>query len=681
MKFTFAAQTTYTVGTGPSSVATADVDGDGRLDLIAANAGSDTISVRLGQGDGTFGAEVTHAVGDAPSSVTVADFNHDGRMDLATADRDDGAVSVLLGLGGGAFAPRHIFLAGNAPAVALTAAPLDINGNPGLVVANGTAPGTVSLLQGFGDGSFAPPYSVSVGNAPSAVTVGNLSHDGMPDIVVPNAADNTVSVLVSFSSFGFVFLPVTLAVGGGPSAVAVADVNDDGTDDIIVTNRDDDTVSVLLNTGSFCTLFTAQPPVATGDAPSSVATADVNGDGHLDLIVANSGSDNVSVLFGNGDGTFAPQITFAVGDDPSAVAVADVNHDGNDDLIVSNHGGDTVSVLLGARTFAVTAVGTSPAAPDTLKIGDTVQFTAATEVPVSSVTPGSGGATPTLTLSNGATATYTGHDAAGLHFSYTVQAGHSEDTSDLLVTGLSLNGARLDNTDTPRTATLDPSLSVTSGTDTHLAVDTTVPDAPQAPPVPVVGTPGDDGFTAAAGSTIYIGLGGTDTLTFGFKLTEAIVSYAGNEVIIDGPGGSHTVTNGFEMFKFTDGTVNNADGNPLVDDLFYYSHNHDVWLAGADADLHFSLFGWKEGRDPNAFFSTNGYLATYTDVKAAGVNPLTHYDQHGWSEGRDPSPVFDTKGYFAAYPDVNAAHVDPLAHFLLWGAQEQRQPVNDGHFG
>jgi hypothetical protein len=106
-----------------------------------------------------------------------------------------------------------------------------------------------------------------------------------------------------------------------------------------------------------------------------------------------------------------------------------------------------------------------------------------------------------------------------------------------------------------------------------------------------------------------------------------------------------------------------------------------VWAAHADADQHYAIFGWHEGRNPNAFFDTNGYLATYADVKTAGVNPLTHYDQFGWKEGRDPSTAFDPTDYLAANPDVAAAKVDPLAHFLLFGEQEGRHAFSDGIWG
>ena len=167
--------------------------------------------------------------------------------------------------------------------------------------------------------------------------------------------------------------------------------------------------------------------------------------------------------------------------------------------------------------------------------------------------------------------------------------------------------------------------------------------------------------------------GGVDTVTFDFKLTDATVTYSGNEVIVDGPS-SHTVLTGFEKFVFTDGTVDNNDGDPLVDDLFYYSQNHDVWNAHADADAHYHSTGWHEGRDPDAFFSTAIYLSANPDVKAAGSDPLVHFDHFGWQEGRIPSLNFDPKQYLAANPDVAAAQVDPLAHFLQSGAQEGRQP-------
>jgi hypothetical protein len=198
-----------------------------------------------------------------------------------------------------------------------------------------------------------------------------------------------------------------------------------------------------------------------------------------------------------------------------------------------------------------------------------------------------------------------------------------------------------------------------------LPVTTTIPVTP--------GTTGDDEFTATGAAERFEAGTGIDTINFNFALVDATVTWSGNQVFIDGPS-THTELVGFERFVFTDGTVNNNDGNPLVDDLFYYSQNHDVWNAHVDADQHYAMTGWHEGRDPSAFFSTSFYLSLNQDVKAAGINPLAHFDQAGWKEGRALSTAFDGAKYLAANPDVAAAQVNPLAHFLSHGAQEGRQP-------
>jgi len=137
------------------------------------------------------------------------------------------------------------------------------------------------------------------------------------------------------------------------------------------------------------------------------------------------------------------------------------------------------------------------------------------------------------------------------------------------------------------------------------------------------------------------------------------VSYEGNKVIIDGPN-SHTVLTGVEVFVFTDGTVHNDDGSPLIDDLFYYAKYHDVWDAHVDADAHYNLSGWHEGRDPDAFFSTTIYLSANPDVKAAGVNPLTHFDQSGWKEGRIPSLTFDPRQYLKILTGLRSVIIAPI---------------------
>jgi hypothetical protein len=189
----------------------------------------------------------------------------------------------------------------------------------------------------------------------------------------------------------------------------------------------------------------------------------------------------------------------------------------------------------------------------------------------------------------------------------------------------------------------------------------------------LTGGPGPDVFDAPVGNAGINAFSGIDTVNFNFRLVDATVSYDGGTVIID-TATSHTELTGAERYVFTDGMVEENDGNPLVDDLYYYSHYHDVWTSGADADAHFAQFGWHEDRNPSAFFDTVLYLVANSDVAAAGVNPLLHFHQFGWKEGRLPSLRFDIFQYLQNDPDVAAAGVDPLEQFLAFGGEQGRVP-------
>jgi len=187
------------------------------------------------------------------------------------------------------------------------------------------------------------------------------------------------------------------------------------------------------------------------------------------------------------------------------------------------------------------------------------------------------------------------------------------------------------------------------------------------------GASGPDSFIAPSGNSGINGFGGIDTVTFSFNLVDATVSYHDNVVWID-TATSHTELTGIQTYIFNDGTVSEADGNPLVADLYYYSTYHDIWTAHADADLHYATSGWHEHRNPSAFFDTDLYLSINQDVLASGVNPLVHFDTVGWTQGRQPSANFDVQKYLVTYPDVAAANIDPLAHFLSSGVEEGRVP-------
>ena len=167
---------------------------------------------------------------------------------------------------------------------------------------------------------------------------------------------------------------------------------------------------------------------------------------------------------------------------------------------------------------------------------------------------------------------------------------------------------------------------------------------------------------------------------FGFNLTDARIAYtAQDHAILTATNGTVTDVTGVASLQFLDGTVQTRPSS-LVDPLFYYARNPDVWAAhlatGLTAEQHYAQYGWYEGRDPDALFSTRGYLAANPDVAAAGVNPATHYDQFGWHEGR-AGVAFSPEAYRAANADVSAAGVDPLAQFLSDGAAQGRYAFAD----
>lgn len=349
----FAQQVAYGVGSYPQSVAAGDLNGDGAADLVTANGASDDVSVLLGDGDGTFAAQTTFAAGDWPVWAALADLDGDAALDIITANHGSDDVSVLCGAGDGSFAAHQAYGAGVAP-VSIALGDFNDDGSPDVVAANSWS-GHVSLLLGAGDGRLAARSRLAVGDQPWSVAAGDLNGDGLVDLVSAAAGADSVSILLAEAGGGFA-AEALCAAGSSPYAVALGDLDGDGSADVVAANYGDDSVSVLLGAGDGT--FTAQATFAVGEHPLSVAVGDVNGDGTADIVTANYASDDVSILLGAGDGTFAPQATYAVGDDasatPSSVALADLDGDGQLDIITANGDSDDLSVLLGSGdgTFA-----------------------------------------------------------------------------------------------------------------------------------------------------------------------------------------------------------------------------------------------------------------------------------------------------------------------------------------
>jgi large repetitive protein len=387
------------------SVAVADVNGDGKLDLITAsqcfvgtlcsyNEGDDgAVGVSLGRGDGTFRAPQTYYSGGGTAySVVVGDVNGDGKPDILVTNAcvgvnncTRGAVAVLLGNGDGTFQSAWSYSSGGYQPFAIAVGDVNGDGILDIFVGNncaltGCGQSVVGLLIGNRDGTFQNPVSIDpAGFDPQSMVVADVNGDGKADLLIVNSAtsadDWTGKVSVLLGRGEGTFLPARTYSSGGymGSSLFVADANNDGMLDLIVasleTSSEDHThgvIGVLFGNGDG-TFQTAQMYRSGAFDTDGVNFADVDGDGIPDMVTSSacysndSGSDCgkggvVSVLRGNGDGTFREALLSSSGGIHSkSLAVADLNHDGRSDAVVasvcltSKCDGGAVGVLLNGK--------------------------------------------------------------------------------------------------------------------------------------------------------------------------------------------------------------------------------------------------------------------------------------------------------------------------------------------
>lgn len=366
-------RTDFGTGRSPAAVVAADFNEDNRLDLAVANQTDNTVSILLGNGDGTFGTRVDFPTGTEPAAVVAADFNADSHLDLAVVNQNcpatpcpSGSVSILFGDGRGGFTPQPSPPAVGTSPVAIVAGDFNPAGDPSraakidLAVAN-QGSNSITILLNNGSGTFTPaPSPIPTGRAPVALAAGDFNGDGRLDLAVVNQGDNTVSIFLGNGDGTFTPQPNPLATGAGPAAIAAADFNSDGNLDLAVANQTDNTVSIFLGNGNGT--FGAKTDFPTGTGPVSMTVADFNIDGVQDLAVADKTANTVSILLGLGNGTFAPKLDFTTGNTPVSVAHGDFNRDGLPDVAIANQADNTVSVILNSSSiqFGAAVSGQTP---------------------------------------------------------------------------------------------------------------------------------------------------------------------------------------------------------------------------------------------------------------------------------------------------------------------------------
>src|ERR1700687_5721573 len=335
----------YPIGVKSDSLVIADVNGDGKPDLVFAYSFGGA-GVMLGNGDGTFQPETIFASGGQAFGVAVADLNNDGKLDIVVANFDTNTVGVLLGNGDGTFQPVQAYASGG-PSSSILAADVNRDGKIDVIVKNSSNSGMVAVLLGNGDGTLRTPNFVGSGIA-LGIALADVNGDGNPDLLV--AEIGAAGVMLGNGDGTFKALVNYTAGSNRATSITAADVNGDHKPDLLVTfgcgsSCTPGQVAVYLGNGD----GTFKPFVeyATGAKNAvAIAAADINHDGTVDLVVANlcapkssycTGAGVVSVLRGRGDGTFkTPQLFTSGGTGPVSVAVADVNGDNKPDLVVIN---------------------------------------------------------------------------------------------------------------------------------------------------------------------------------------------------------------------------------------------------------------------------------------------------------------------------------------------------------
>lgn len=356
----FAPKVDFTSGTQPQSVSIGDLDRDGKPDLVVANFFGNTVSVfrnTSSVGSISYAPKVDFATGSGSLPVSIGDLDGDGKLDLAVANSSSGTISILLNtssVGSISYAPKVDFTTGSSPFSA-SMGDMDGDGKADIVVAN-TGSNTVSVFRNtgsIGNISYATKIDFITGLEPIQASIGDLDGDGKTDLAVTNRNSNTVSVFRNTStSVGNVSYDakVDFTTGSRPLPVSIGDLDGDGKADLVVANYSSNTVSVFRNTstGAGNISYASKVDFTTGTLPLSVSIDDLDGDGKADLAVANQTSNTISVFRNTGSVgilSYASKLDYTTGTTPVSVSLGDLDGDGKVDMAVANVSNNTISVL------------------------------------------------------------------------------------------------------------------------------------------------------------------------------------------------------------------------------------------------------------------------------------------------------------------------------------------------
>ncbi len=354
-------------GSKPGPLITADFNGDGLPDIVAANTMPDsggiyTLTVLLSISPGVYAAPQSVALPGivlGMGGLATGDFNNDGKLDLV-ATGVGGVLDILFGNGNGTFVAASISLpAPSSDPNAIAVGDFNRDGYADLAITD-LSQSKVTIMLGSGMGQFTAGQMVPTGTYPQAIATADFNSDGLPDLVIPNYFSNNATVLLGKGDG--TFTPGTaVPTGVYPDAVVIGDFNGDGKADIAIANQFSKTVDVFLGNGSgafAAPSASGYTPIAVNAQPYSLASADFNGDGVPDLAIGNSGQNGALLLLGKGDGTFSSAPGIATLPTPGSlgqISAIDINGDGRPDAVEANYNATGVSLAVNTPQSTATA--------------------------------------------------------------------------------------------------------------------------------------------------------------------------------------------------------------------------------------------------------------------------------------------------------------------------------------
>jgi len=339
-------------GNEPWSLVGADFTNDGKLDLAVANEWASNLSILIGNGDGTLAAAspATVSTGSYPISACTGDFNGDGKQDIATADSSAGLISTRLGLGNGTFSSGLGSTTVYNNPRAIVAADFNRDGKLDVATANDYAlNGFARFYQNNGTGGFAHYAGKTIaGNpGPFAIVSGDFNNDAWPDVAISNNLTNNVTVILMGSGWSTV-MQTNIATCATPYGLDAAHMNKDGFLDLVVACRTSPgVISILLNTPATPGTAFTKIDVTTGDEYLGVVARDVTGDGNMDIIASGRTGHNLTVFRGNGGAVNGMASFGGLPLYPFGLVALDLNRDGIPDFAAANTTADAVTLMLG----------------------------------------------------------------------------------------------------------------------------------------------------------------------------------------------------------------------------------------------------------------------------------------------------------------------------------------------